>query len=151
MGNTSLTRINPQDLIFGSIVFFSGEVPAKILNGDKGIIFLTESNDIGEFIKSDDSWEMWVKGNLLYRLESSIYNFITEEIKNITLSESKEKIKELILDPDIQYRSRLFLSIIYQQVLKMLLYNTTNGNHQLETLPFSIVKTNIGLHIAGLN
>ena len=151
MENTSLAHINPQEMIFGSIVFFSGEVPSKILNGEEGVIFLTKEEEIGEFIRNDKSWEMWIGGELQYKLEPAIYDFITREIKISSLSDSKQTIKELLLNPNIQYKSKIFLSIIYDQLLRMIIFGNNNGIHKMDTLPFAIAKTKCGIFISCLN
>lgn len=151
MENTSTAHINPQELIFGSIVFFSGTVPSKIMNGNEGVIFLTKEEQVGEFIKNDKFWEMWIGGELLYKLEPDIYDFITGEIKFSSLSASKERIKELLLNPHIQYKSKIFLSIIYDQLLRMMIFGNNSGIHKMDTMPFAIARTKSGIFISCLN
>lgn len=151
MSSKSLNRIHPNELIGGVVAFFSGHETSKILRGDSGVMFLTSDQKVGEFILNLDFWELWIEGEMIYSFENSVYRLITDDVIDLDAHSFLEKTKELIVDTTLKYKSKIFLIAVYQNVLKMIVYSDQSNNYQLKTIPFSVIKTRLGVHISGLN
>jgi hypothetical protein len=151
MSSKSLNRIHPNELIGGVVAFFSGYETTKVLRGDSGVMFLTSDQKVGEFIFNSDFWEMWIEGEMIYSFEDSVYRLITDDVIDLDAYSFLEKTKELIVDTSLKYKSKIFLIAVYQNVLKMIIYSDPSKHYQLKTIPFSVIKTRLGVHISGLN
>jgi hypothetical protein len=151
MLSKSLNKIHPNELIGGVVAFFSGYQISKVLRGDSGAMFLTSDQKVGEFILNSNSWEIWIEGEVICSLENSVYQLITDDVIDLDAYSFLEKTKELISDPSLKYTSKIFLIAVYQNVLKMIVYSDQSKHLQLKTIPFSIIKTRLGVHISGLN
>jgi hypothetical protein len=149
--NISVDVITSDELIFGCVIFFTGQAPINLLRGDQGVIFVTDRDNSGEFIKSERGWEIVINGETHYTIESEIYDIIINGMSIHDSNKLASKIKELMVRTEVQYKSKIFLSIVYQQLIKLTIFGEISSSYKLQTLPFSLIKTKIGLHISSLN
>jgi hypothetical protein len=151
MSSRSISKIHPNELIGGVVAFFSGCETSKVLRGDSGVMFLTADQKVGEFIEQDKFWEMWIDGEMIYAFEDCVYRLITDDVISMDATAFLERTKELMINVSLKYKTKIFLTLVYQNVLKMIIYSDPNQYYQLKTIPFSVVKTRVGVHISGLN
>jgi hypothetical protein len=140
-----------KDLMYGGIEFFSGEKVKKIIKGDEGVMFLTLDGKVGELFSVDKNWELWLEGEKIYTMEESVYNILSEQKEAPDLSEILTKTRKLILENKIQYKSKVFLSVIYQYCLQIIFSGASVSKKLIELGPMLIFPSKTGIHISYLN
>jgi hypothetical protein len=140
-----------KDLMYGGIEFFSGEKVKKVIKGDKCVMFLTINGKVGELLNNDKNWELWLDGEKMYTMEESVYSILSEQKEAPDLSEILTKTRKLILENKIQYKSKVFLSVIYQYCLQIIFSGASVSKKPIELGPMLIFPSKSGIHISYLN
>jgi hypothetical protein len=114
-------------------------------------MFLTLDGKVGELFSVDKNWELWLEGEKIYTMEESVYNILSEQKEAPDLSEILTKTRKLILENKIQYKSKVFLSVIYQYCLQIIFSGASVSKKLIELGPMLIFPSKTGIHISYLN
>ena len=140
-----------KDLMYGGIEFFTGEKVKKLIRDNECVMFITANGKFGEIICSDKNCDLWLDGEKIYTIEQSVYNILSEQKEAPDLAEILTKTRKLILENKIQYKSKVFLSVIYQYCLQIIFSGASTSKKPIELGPMLIFPSKSGIHISYLN
>ena len=105
------------DLIYGALeIFLENDSPSIVRRAEKNIHFVTVLGFHGDIIEnSDGNWDIIVERSIVYTIENSVFELITQENDAPNMEELVERVIELG-EEDLHDKSKILLKNILEGI-----------------------------------